>query len=39
VVFAAIFVSSVISIIIYGILSWLEHRFTAWHPSFREVEG
>jgi NitT/TauT family transport system permease protein len=39
VVFAAIFVSSVISIIIYGVLSWLEHRFTGWHPSFRESES
>jgi NitT/TauT family transport system permease protein len=37
VVFAAIFVSSVISIILYGILSWLERRVTGWHPSFRET--
>jgi NitT/TauT family transport system permease protein len=36
VVFAAIFVSSVFSIIIYGLLSWLERRVTGWHPSFRE---
>jgi NitT/TauT family transport system permease protein len=36
VVFAAIFVSSVISIILYGIVSWLERRITGWHPSFRE---
>ncbi len=36
VVFAAIFVSSVFSIIIYGIFSWLERKFTGWHPSFRE---
>lgn len=36
VVFAAIFVSSVFSIIIYGIFSWLERRITGWHPSFRE---
>lgn len=39
VVFAAIFVSSVISICIYGFLSWLEHRVTGWHPSFRESES
>lgn len=39
VVFAAIFVSSVISIILYGIVSWLERRITGWHPSFRENEG
>jgi NitT/TauT family transport system permease protein len=38
VVFAAIFVSSVFSIIIYGIFSWLERRFTGWHPSFRESQ-
>jgi NitT/TauT family transport system permease protein len=38
VVFAAIFVSSIISIIIYGFLSWLERRVTGWHPSFREIE-
>jgi NitT/TauT family transport system permease protein len=37
VVFAAIFVSSVISIIIYGVLSWLERKVTGWHPSFRET--
>ncbi len=37
VVFAAIFVSSVFSIIIYGIFSWLERKFTGWHPSFRET--
>ena len=36
VVFAAIFVSSVISIFIYGVLSWLERKVTGWHPSFRE---
>jgi NitT/TauT family transport system permease protein len=39
VVFAAIFVSSVFSIIIYGLLSWLERRMTGWHPSFREIEN
>jgi NitT/TauT family transport system permease protein len=39
VVFAAIFVSSVISIILYGIVSWLERRITGWHPSFREIEN
>lgn len=36
VVFAAIFVSSLISIVIYGLLSLLERRLTGWHPSFRE---
>ncbi len=36
VVFAAIFVSSVISIAIYGALAWLERRLTGWHSSFRE---
>ena len=36
VVFAAILVSSVISIAIYGALAWLERRLTGWHPSFRE---
>jgi NitT/TauT family transport system permease protein len=37
VVFAAIFVSSVISIILYGVVSWLEQKVTGWHPSFRET--
>ncbi len=36
VVFAAIFVSSLISITVYGVLSWLERRLSGWHPSFRE---
>ncbi len=36
VVFAAIFVSSTISIVVYGLLSRLERRFTHWHPSFRD---
>lgn len=36
VVFAAIIVSSVISIIIYGLLSVLERNLTGWHASFRE---
>jgi len=35
-VFAAIFVSSVFSIIIYQALSWLERRMTGWHASFRD---
>ena len=39
IVFAAIFVSSVFSIIIYGIFSWLERKYTGWHPSFRESEN
>ena len=36
VVFAAIFVSSLFSILIYGALSALERALTSWHPSFRE---
>lgn len=36
VVFAAIIVSSIISIIIYGLLSVLERNLTSWHASFRE---
>ncbi len=36
VVFAAIFLSSAISISIYGLLSLLERRLTGWHSSFRE---
>ena len=36
VVFAAIIVSSMFSIVSYGALSWLERRLTGWHPSFRE---
>lgn len=36
VVFAAIFVSSLISIMIYQALSLLEKALTAWHPSFRD---
>ncbi len=36
VVFAAIFVSSLISIAIYQLLSLIERRLTGWHPSFRE---
>lgn len=36
VVFAAIFVSSLISIILYGLLSVLEKRLSGWHASFRE---
>jgi NitT/TauT family transport system permease protein len=35
-VFAAILVSSVISISFYGLISWLERRLTGWHISFRE---
>lgn len=35
VVFAAIFVSSVISITIYGVIVVLERVFTGWHPSLR----
>ncbi len=35
-VFAAIAVSSVISILFYGGLSALERWLTGWHPSFRE---
>jgi len=36
VVFAAIFVSSLISITVYTIVAWFEHRTTLWHPSLRE---
>ena len=36
VVFAAIFVSSLFSVLIYGALSLLERALTSWHPSFRE---
>ena len=36
VVFAAIFVSSLISITVYNIVAWCERRTTGWHPSFRE---
>ena len=36
VVFAAIFVSSFFSILVYGLLSALERLLTGWHPSFRE---
>lgn len=36
VAFAAIFVSSLVSVAIYGLFSWLERRLTGWHPSFRE---
>ena len=36
VVFAAIIVSSVISLGLYGLLSMLEKSLTGWHPSFRE---
>jgi len=36
VVFAAIFVSSLISIAVYNLVAWWERRATGWHPSFRE---
>jgi NitT/TauT family transport system permease protein len=36
VVFAAIVVTSAISIVFYGLLSVLERMLTGWHPSFRE---
>jgi NitT/TauT family transport system permease protein len=36
VVFAAIFVSSTVSILIYGALTALERRVTHWHASFRD---
>ena len=36
VVFAAIFVSSVFSILLYGLVSAVERWMTGWHPSFRE---
>lgn len=36
VVFAAIFVSSLISITLYHLIAWWERRTTLWHPSLRE---
>jgi NitT/TauT family transport system permease protein len=36
VVFAAIFVSSLVSIGLYTFIAWLERRVTLWHPSLRE---
>ena len=36
-VFAAIVVSSLISISLYQLVSWWERRLTSWHPSFRET--
>jgi NitT/TauT family transport system permease protein len=36
VVFAAIFVSSLVSIALYTFIAWLERRVTLWHPSLRE---
>ncbi len=36
VVFAAIFVSSLVSITLYHLVSWFERRTTRWHPSLRE---
>lgn len=36
VVFAAIFVSSLVSITLYTFIAWLERRVTLWHPSLRE---
>ena len=35
VVFAAIFVSSVVSITVYNVVAWAERRTTLWHPSLR----
>ncbi len=35
VVFAAIFVSSVVSITVYNLVAWWERRTTSWHPSVR----
>lgn len=39
VVFAAIFVSSTISIAIYGLIALVERRVTGWHASFRDRGG
>jgi NitT/TauT family transport system permease protein len=39
VVFAAIFVTSVISIAFYNLLSFIERRLTGWHASFREEQS
>lgn len=36
VVFAAIFVTSVISIVLYNLVALLERTLTRWHASFRE---
>jgi NitT/TauT family transport system permease protein len=36
VVFAAIFVSSLVSIMLYHLVAWWERRTTLWHPSLRE---
>ncbi len=36
VVFAAIFVSSVVSVAVYTLIAWAERRATLWHPSLRE---
>lgn len=36
VVFAAIFVSSAVSITVYNLVAWWERRTTVWHPSVRE---
>lgn len=36
VVFAAIFVSSVVSVALYTLIAWAERRATLWHPSLRE---
>jgi NitT/TauT family transport system permease protein len=36
VVFAAIFVTSVISIVLYNLVALFERRVTGWHASFRE---
>lgn len=35
VVFAAIFVSSLVSITVYNLVAWAERRTTLWHPSLR----
>ncbi len=36
VVFAAIFVSSLVSITLYNVVAWAERRTTRWHASFRD---
>ena len=36
VVFAAIFVSSLVSITLYNVIAWAERRTTRWHASFSE---
>jgi NitT/TauT family transport system permease protein len=36
IVWAAIIVASLIGILWYNLVTWLERRITGWHVSFRE---